>query len=148
MKRRRYLSGLAAASTISLAGCMGVDIPFMSSSEQPTIQDQIRILDHDMLIYPTVDDDQLFIDVVGEALNTTEQTIPSVVLFVELFDSSGRPLTYELESFTGIEPREIWEFEVPIFMPEEGDLAAEADSYSISVYDDARSADTNKDYKY
>mgnify|MGYP005855633639 CR=1 FL=1 len=149
MKRRQFLSGLAVVPVTATAGCMGVDVPFVGgSSEQPSIDGQVRILDHDMLAYPTDDGTEEFIDVIGEAVNTTEETIPTVVIFVEVFDASHQPLTYEFESYTEISPREIWDFEVPIFMPEDGDLANEADSYTISIYDDARSADTSKDYKY
>ena len=148
MKRRQCLSGLAAVSTASIAGCLGVDVPFMSSPEPPSIDGQVRVLDHDMLIYSAADGDQKFIDIVGEAVNTTETSIPAVVIFVELVDSTGRPLTYEFKSYTQISPRKIWEFEIPVFMPENGDLATEADSYSISIHDDARSPDTTKDYKY
>lgn len=148
MRRRQFLSTVAAASAVSTAGCLGVDIPFMGASDRTAVSEQVRILDHDMLIYPSVDGDDEFIDVVGEAVNTTEETIPTVVIFVEISDASGQPLTYEFESYTEIPPREIWEFEVPMLMPEDGDLVAEADSYSISVHDDARSPDTNKDYKY
>lgn len=148
MKRRQCLSGLATVSTASIAGCLGFDVPFSSSPEQPTINDQVRILDHDMLIYSAVDNDGEFIDIIGEAVNTTETTIPAVVIFVELVDSTGQPLTYEFESRTQVPPREIWEFEIPILMPEDGDLASEVDSYSISIHDDARSPETAKDYKY
>jgi hypothetical protein len=100
------------------------------------------------MVYPLEDGNMHFVDVVGDAINISDRTLSTVVLMVDVFDVDDQYLTYETKSYTNIEARTEWVFEIPILMPEGVDFADEIDDYEFSIHEDMSTVDDDHPYAY
>lgn len=141
MRRRRFITASGAILTTSMAGCVG-NIPLVgdeSSTDQkgnPEIEDKISIIDTSLQTTDGENTDLVSLYITGEAVNTTEDNIPVVILRANFFDSNGDIIGANAEQIRELDPRETFNFTIAYpNNPDRDPKATEVDTYSINLYE-------------
>lgn len=131
--RRRVLSVVGGVGVVGLSGCVSRIPGVGSGGERGRVSEAVSVLEHDFVVAESVSGRPNGF-VVGEAVNTVSDVLPSVVIEAVFFDSSGDVLTGGADSFTDVGGGASFEFEVPCLVPDGGSWSMDdVESYEVEV---------------
>jgi len=121
--------------------------PEEQDEEQDSLEDQVRVLEHDFLVFGESPGGEAIANVSGYLVNRTENAIGSVVVLVEFIDGDGNKLIYETDEFAPLEPQERTEFTVPLPALEGSGLIDRVEQYEMSILSGVSEIDADQ-YEY
>jgi hypothetical protein len=140
MDRRQALTTIGATAVVGLSGCLS-RIPGVGSDGDgapSTIENKVSLVTHELIV--TEQERGVFAYVSGEAINTTEETLPVVVIQSVFKNGSGDTLAANGDPITDISPRASFSFSVPFPVPnDDPQLAKDIEEYELTILDSAPS---------
>jgi hypothetical protein len=88
------------------------------------------------------------LEIQGRAINISDEVLPTVILQADFLDEDGQYLTFRTVDYTDIQPKEEWDFIIQFPNKEDEDVTDEVESFDITVHEDRRTVDVDKDYDF
>lgn len=134
MRRRQVLGVAAGVGMLGLSGCLE-SLPVVGDGQGgSTTVETVAILDHTIAYTESSQSEVLFATVTGEAVNTTESSLPTAIIQATFLDSEGEAIAANVDPFTDIPPADTFEFDIQFPTPQSRPrMAQNIDSYELTV---------------
>lgn len=153
MNRRELLqygaiSGLSSIGGFSLATKLQPSPSPKESKNEDTIEDHIRVLEHDLMVFETENEGEMIADITGKLVNISDSVLDTVVVKADYLDGDGNYVTFETTDILDVEPDEPTDFNVPFPLFNDRDIFDQIETYELSIFEDASDIDLDKDYEF
>lgn len=140
MHRRKVLTAVSVGVVGGLAGCSSV--PSVGENNGNSIEEKLSVINSRIRVVPHSQSEKLFGYVIGEIINTTEETVSPVVVVADFQGGDGGVIQTSGVTIEEIPGRDTVDFSVPARIPDEKPkLIENVDGYEIRLLDSEAGVD-------